>query len=450
MDTLDYIYKSVDEFCEALIKAWPKEYSRVKGQDKHKGTASKKQYRFMQAAAGGKVADISAADAKAYLANSSKGGDGLPDSGTGGKRGERERAVKHKHKKKEKDEAKKSDDDYIDYLKDINNPKKSTFDERVNQIKDKYREKKPKSFDEQVADVKQKYAKPLKKSRDLFYANIEGCLDSEVGSEELISNMIDMDLLFLNKNDELSMEGLYKHADRYFDTILTPEIQTVYELSYMAKGGCETSLHCLVEFIDEMQDELSKNIPLEVHVSEMVKNSVAKFKDKIKGGLADKKKPCDFDQEQLNAGIKVEMEHTDDKGIASEIAMDHLTENANYYKKLKVMEEGGSKDKKEASEDNSRVKGKSNGESYRMVHGYKRYTSGPKRGEYVHRHEAEKRLGRTLGSKEEVHHTDGNRSSTTATKVSSKSKHSAETNSKRAKSKNGYSGDHRVEHTGSH
>jgi len=57
--------------------------------------------------------------------------------------------------------------------------------------------------------------------------------------------------------------------------------------------------------------------------------------DKIPGGLADDMEPDDFDQEELNAGIKVEMEHTSDKNIAREIAMDHLTEDPNYYKKLK-------------------------------------------------------------------------------------------------------------------
>lgn len=60
--------------------------------------------------------------------------------------------------------------------------------------------------------------------------------------------------------------------------------------------------------------------------------------EKIPGGLASGKKPKDFDQEQLAAGIKVEMEHTTDKDIAQEIAMDHLSEDPDYYKKLKTIE----------------------------------------------------------------------------------------------------------------
>ena len=53
-------------------------------------------------------------------------------------------------------------------------------------------------------------------------------------------------------------------------------------------------------------------------------------------------------ERQLKKGIKVEMEHTDNKKIAKEIAMDHLTEDPNYYNKLaKIHREG---EKVEATE----------------------------------------------------------------------------------------------------
>ena len=60
--------------------------------------------------------------------------------------------------------------------------------------------------------------------------------------------------------------------------------------------------------------------------------------DLIPGGLADKKKPSDFDPVQLKAGMAVEREHTSSSAIAREIAMDHLSEDPNYYKKLRRME----------------------------------------------------------------------------------------------------------------
>lgn len=64
----------------------------------------------------------------------------------------------------------------------------------------------------------------------------------------------------------------------------------------------------------------------------------SEHKDKIPGGLSDKKKPSDFDKAKLTEGVKVEMEHTSDRAIATEIAMDHLTEDPNYYQKLKTIE----------------------------------------------------------------------------------------------------------------
>ena len=78
-------------------------------------------------------------------------------------------------------------------------------------------------------------------------------------------------------------------------------------------------------------------------------------KEKLKGGLADnktfkdlvdryKQKGKDIGlvekelKSQLNKGIKVEMEHTDDRGKAKEIAMDHLFEDPKYYDKLQKIE----------------------------------------------------------------------------------------------------------------
>ncbi len=60
----------------------------------------------------------------------------------------------------------------------------------------------------------------------------------------------------------------------------------------------------------------------------------------IAGGLASGRRPEEFDQVQLAAGIKVEMEHTSDWRIAREIAMDHLVEDPQYYMKLAKMESG--------------------------------------------------------------------------------------------------------------
>ena len=62
------------------------------------------------------------------------------------------------------------------------------------------------------------------------------------------------------------------------------------------------------------------------------------WKDQIHGGLADESHPSEFNLSQLEAGRKVEREHTDDLKKAMEIAMDHLKEDPDYYKKLKKIE----------------------------------------------------------------------------------------------------------------
>ncbi len=80
----------------------------------------------------------------------------------------------------------------------------------------------------------------------------------------------------------------------------------------------------------------------------MSEAGLSKSDDEIQGGKADNKSVESIAQkhkvdsseieQQLQEGIKVEMEHTNDEKIAREIAMDHLEESPVYYTKLKEME----------------------------------------------------------------------------------------------------------------
>jgi len=73
------------------------------------------------------------------------------------------------------------------------------------------------------------------------------------------------------------------------------------------------------------------------------------MKDQMPGGLGDGKSLTDIAElhdvpkqqikRQFKMGVKVEMEHTNDPSHAAEIALDHLTEDPEYYTKLKGMEE---------------------------------------------------------------------------------------------------------------
>ena len=54
----------------------------------------------------------------------------------------------------------------------------------------------------------------------------------------------------------------------------------------------------------------------------------------LSGGVGDTTPTEKVDPNQLSIGIQIEMEHTNDLDIAQEIAMDHLTEDPEYYDKL--------------------------------------------------------------------------------------------------------------------
>lgn len=93
-------------------------------------------------------------------------------------------------------------------------------------------------------------------------------------------------------------------------------------------------------------------------------------------GRADKTsfKPEDADPKELEMGIKVEMEHTDDPEIAKKIALDHLAEFTNYYTLLAEMEAKAIPYKKEnviTKEKLRKVLLQSKKESYFSVPDYK-------------------------------------------------------------------------------
>ena len=56
--------------------------------------------------------------------------------------------------------------------------------------------------------------------------------------------------------------------------------------------------------------------------------------DSLVGGVGDVTAPSNVNTKELSIGVQVEMEHTNDEKIATEIAMDHLTEDPQYYSKL--------------------------------------------------------------------------------------------------------------------
>jgi len=72
----------------------------------------------------------------------------------------------------------------------------------------------------------------------------------------------------------------------------------------------------------------------------VVKERTETIDEFMREGLAAERgvKAEDVDPEQLEMGIKVEMEHTKDPDIAEKIARDHLAEFSSYYTALEEME----------------------------------------------------------------------------------------------------------------
>jgi hypothetical protein len=81
------------------------------------------------------------------------------------------------------------------------------------------------------------------------------------------------------------------------------------------------------------------------------------WKDRLRGGLADKLRPRDLSPRALRQGARVEREHTSDRHLAREIAMDHLVEDPRYYTKLAKMEgkRSGARRKKRGRHGRARV-----------------------------------------------------------------------------------------------
>jgi hypothetical protein len=75
---------------------------------------------------------------------------------------------------------------------------------------------------------------------------------------------------------------------------------------------------------------------MNTHHQVLQKSQSAKLKkDQLPGGKGDSKPDSAFDKKQLSLGRKVEMEHVNSANLANEITKDHLTEDPNYYSKLK-------------------------------------------------------------------------------------------------------------------
>lgn len=116
-------------------------------------------------------------------------------------------------------------------------------------------------------------------------------------------------------------------------------------MPYKVKGKCvykkedNTKVGCTKGSVDKYLAALHANVD-EANTLKGGKSDKLSTKD-----IADKfKVSVDKIEAQIKKGIGVEMEHTDDKEKATEIATDHVSEFADYYDRLDKMEKKASKD----------------------------------------------------------------------------------------------------------
>jgi hypothetical protein len=89
----------------------------------------------------------------------------------------------------------------------------------------------------------------------------------------------------------------------------------------------------IVDYSPEIEEAMKQSISGKI---DQIDSGVEE--QKLEGGVGDETEESDVDDEQLEMGKETEKEHTSDKGQAKEIALDHLTEDPEYYSKLQEME----------------------------------------------------------------------------------------------------------------
>jgi hypothetical protein len=136
--------------------------------------------------------------------------------------------------------------------------------------------------------------------------------------------------------------GIYKKMDPDYEFKSGPDAKTAaVQLTQDQKDQVIQLLKKYpIPIPDKPVHDLSDKLKIETDELESYIYGLAQaaITEKIPGGLADGKNPADFDPQAIAKGIKVELEHTDDKDVAREISMDHLTEDPKYYDKLERME----------------------------------------------------------------------------------------------------------------
>lgn len=116
-----------------------------------------------------------------------------------------------------------------------------------------------------------------------------------------------------------------------------PARESIYICNACAKtfkANESKCLHCASENVENITGEgdvISKGLMTEDEVQKLLSDEITIEEEVVEEVVGI--------EQQLKMGIEVEKEHTDDANEAAKIAIDHLQEDAEYYTKLKKMEE---------------------------------------------------------------------------------------------------------------
>jgi len=144
-----------------------------------------------------------------------------------------------------------------------------------------------------------------------------------MGKVSVIDHNIDIDSEISKERKEVLIDGYVREQLKEIG-INANDYYKTYELKNRIQRQ-ERKIQNILENKMEDGGELEGLTQSEIDTN--VHNIARKFK-----------MPLEYINSQLKLGIKFEMEHTDDKSIASKIALDHLNESPYYYQKLTEME----------------------------------------------------------------------------------------------------------------
>ena len=194
---------------------------------------------------------------------------------------------------------------------------------------------------QQAQDIKDMPAAPEPVAQDSHFENsFRQFASDDEKTEQAKAASKSQDLQVLKQKVAQALASMHKQMP------MLAQIKQASPETYTAVLGVVQGLVAIGRQISDTEQQLSKSQVNIYHNANlpptgMLATSTGGFEnydmgmdkaDLMSGGLADKKRPEDFDQEQLAIGQTIEAEHTDNPDLAREIAMDHLTEDPNYYK----------------------------------------------------------------------------------------------------------------------